>query len=81
MFNHDGTTMFRVTKPMTQFFGEWAFDNPKYLILNFAVGGVYPFKINGIKEPYYGLPASPFEAIKNSKSKVLADWVRVTKNK
>jgi beta-glucanase (GH16 family) len=81
VFKYDGVAMFRVTKPMTQFFGEWAFDNPKYLILNFAVGGVYPFKINGIKEPYYGLPASTFEAIKNNKSKMLVDWVRVTKNK
>jgi hypothetical protein len=64
---------------MTQFFGEWAFDNPKYLILNFAVGGVYPYKINGIKEPFYGLPASTFEMIKAGKSKMLVDWVRVTK--
>ena len=79
IFKYDGVPMFRVTKPMTQFFGEWAFDNPKYLILNFAVGGVYPFKINGIKEPYYGLPASTFEQIKNGKSKMLVDWVRVMK--
>ena len=43
------------------------------------VGGVYPFKINGIKEPYYGLPASTFEQIKNGKSKMLVDWVRVMK--
>ena len=80
VFSYDGIPMFRVTKPMTQFFGEWAFNNPKYLILNFAVGGVYPFKINGIKEPYYGLPASTFELIKNGKSKMLVDWVKVTKN-
>ena len=79
LFKYDNVTMFRVTKPMTQFFGPWAFDNPKFLILNFAVGGIYPFKINGIKEPYYGLPAATFEAIKNYKSKMLVDWVKVTK--
>jgi beta-glucanase (GH16 family) len=79
VFKYDGVPMFRVTKPMTQFFGTWAFDNPKFLILNFAVGGVYPFKINGIKSPYYGLSNSTFEAIKNNKSKMLVDWVKVIK--
>jgi len=80
IFKFDGVPMFRVTKSMTRFFGEWAFDNPKYLILNFAVGGVYPFKINGVKEPYYGLPVSTFQSIKNKQSKMLVDWVRITKN-
>ncbi|MBL7709956.1 MAG: glycoside hydrolase family 16 protein [Chitinophagaceae bacterium] len=79
LFKYDDVPVLRITKPMTQFFGEWAFDNPKYLILNFAVGGVYPYKINGIKEPFYGLPASTFELIKAGKSKMLVDWVRVTK--
>lgn len=78
IFKVDNTPMFRVTKPMTQFFGEWAFSNPKYLILNYAVGGVYPFKINGIKEPYYGLSASSLTEIKNGKSKMWVDWVKVT---
>lgn len=80
VFKYDGITILRVTKPMTQFFGEWAFNNPKFLILNFAVGGVYPFKINGIKEPYHGLSSSALAAIKDGKSKMLVDWVKVTKN-
>jgi beta-glucanase (GH16 family) len=80
VFKYDDVPMFRVTKPMAQFFGEWAFNTPKFLILNFAVGGVYPFKVNGVKEPYYGLPASTFKSIKNKESKMLVDWVRVTKN-
>ena len=79
VFKYDDIPMFRVTKPMAQFFGSWAFDNSKFLILNFAVGGVYPFKINGVKEPYYGLPAATFELIKNNKSKMLVDWIKVTK--
>jgi len=79
VFKYDGVAMFRVTKPMTQFFGTWAFDNPKFMILNFAVGGIYPFKINGIKSPYYGLSSSTFEAIKNNQCKMLVDWVRVSK--
>lgn len=80
IFKCDDKAMFRVTKPMTQFFGTWAFDNPKYIILNFAVGGVYPFKINGIKQPYYGLAAKTLESIKQGKSKMLVDWVKVVVN-
>jgi len=79
IFKYDDIPMFRITKLMTQFFGPWAFDNPKYLILNFAVGGIYPFKINGVKQPYYGLPNTTLELIKNNKSKMLVDWVKVTK--
>lgn len=78
VFKYDGIPMFKITKPMTEFFGEWAFNNPKYLILNFAVGGIYPYKINGIKTPFYGLPAATFESIKNKQSKMLVDWVKVT---
>jgi beta-glucanase (GH16 family) len=78
VFKYDGITMLRVTKPMTEFFGKWVFDNPKYLILNFAVGGIYPFKINGIKNPYYGLDAATLEKIKEGKTKMIVDWVRVT---
>lgn len=78
VFKYDNVPMFRVTKPMTSFFGNWAFDTPKYLILNFAVGGVYPFKINGIRQPYYGLSADALERIKNGKASMLVDWVKVT---
>lgn len=77
LFYYDGKPMFRVTKPMTEFFGKWAFDNPKYCILNFAVGGVFPYKINGIKEPYYGLSGSTLESIKKGDSRMIVDWVRV----
>lgn len=79
IFSYDGKPMFRVTKTMTEFFGKWAFDNPKYLILNFAVGGVYPFKINGITAPYYGLSASTLDQIKKGECKMWVDWVKVTK--
>jgi beta-glucanase (GH16 family) len=78
IFKYDDIPMFRVTKPMTSFFGNWVFNSPQYLILNFAVGGVYPYKINGIKEPYYGLAAPTFNSIKEGKSKMLVDWVKVT---
>lgn len=80
LFKYDGVAMFRVTKPMVEHFGKWAFDNPKFLILNFAIGGAYPVKINGVKAPYFGLPNETAELIKQNKGKMLVDWVRVTKN-
>lgn len=80
VFKYDDVPMFRVTRPMAEHYGKWAFNNPKFLILNFALGGAYPVKINGVKEPYNGLPASTVELIRNNQSKMMIDWVRVTKN-
>ena len=77
VFKYDGIPMFRVTKTMTSNYGNWSFDNKKYLILNFALGGAYPVKINGVKKPYYGLPASTLELIKKNKAKMYVDWVKV----
>ena len=79
LFLYDDIPMFRVTKPMVEHFGKWTFDNEKFMILNFALGGAYPVKINGFKEPYFGMPAPTVELIKNKKSKMLVDWVKVTK--
>lgn len=77
-FKYDGVIMFKVTKPMVQHYGKWVFDGKQYLILNFAVGGIYPAKTNGIKKPYYGLPESSADMIKNGKATMLVDWVKVT---
>jgi len=77
-FKYDGVTMFRVTRAMANHYGPWSFDNDKYLILNFALGGAYPVKINGVKEPYYGLPSSTVDFIKRGQTKMYVDWVRVT---
>ncbi|MGD8586820.1 MAG: glycoside hydrolase family 16 protein, partial [Chloroflexota bacterium] len=78
VFTVDSQTIYRVTRPMIDFFGSWVFDNRKFLILNFALGGTYPFKTNGVKEPYYGLPASTVEMIKRGEVRIAVDWVRVT---
>ncbi|MBB1286765.1 glycoside hydrolase family 16 protein [Flavisolibacter sp. BT320] len=78
LFKVDGNLIYRATRPMVEHYGKWVFDDPKFLILNFALGGAYPFKTNGIKEPYNGIPASTVNLIKQGKSKMLVDWVRVT---
>jgi len=78
LFKYDGITMFRVTKEMASHYGKWVFDNNKYLILNYALGGAYPVKINTSKNPFYGLTAAAFEKVKTNKTKMTIDWVRVT---
>ena len=64
LFLVDDQLFYRVTREMAEFFGPWVFNNPKYLILNFAVGGKYPYKINGIDDPYYGIPTDTMQTIK-----------------
>jgi beta-glucanase (GH16 family) len=79
LFKVDGKLFYRVTRSMVEHYGKWVFDSSKFLILNFAVGGIYPLKVNGLKGPYTGVPASTVELIKNAKCKMMIDWVRVTK--
>ena len=76
-FYVDDHLLYRVTKPMVENYGEWRFDNQKYLILNFAMGGAYPFKTNGIEEPYNGIPQATVDAVKRGEVEMLVDWVRV----
>ncbi|MBB3035013.1 glycoside hydrolase family 16 protein [Alteriqipengyuania lutimaris] len=77
LFQIDGRTIYRVTRPMVENYGDWRFDNPKYLILNFAMGGAYPFKTNRIEEPYNGVPQSTVDMVKADEVAMLVDWVRV----
>ncbi len=74
----DDELIYRVTRPMVTFFGRWVFDNEKFLILNLALGGTYPFKTNGVNEPYYGLPAHAVQEIQNDLARLVVDWVRIT---
>jgi hypothetical protein len=63
---------------MITFFGTWAFDNPKYLILNLALGGIYLYKMTGVTSPYYGMSQQTLQSVMAGNGKVLVDWVRVT---
>ena len=76
-FEVDGVLVYRVTRPMTEFFGTWQFEDEKYLILNCALGGTYPFKTNGIRSPYYGLPQKTVTRIQRNEVAILVDWVKV----
>ena len=79
VFDVDGDVAYRVTRPKIEYLDDWRFDNPMHLILNFAVGGAYPRKVNGIKsKPYVGLPQETVEAIKRGEPAMFVDWVKVT---
>ena len=73
----DDELVYRVTRPMVEFFGPWAFDAEKFLILNLALGGTYPFKTNGVQQPYYGLPAESVQEIQGNKARFVIDWVKI----
>jgi len=79
VFNVDGNEEYRVTRPMVERYGRWAYDNPKFLILNLAVGGQYPESVNKIAQPYAGLPQSTVDLIKADNAVMVVDWVRVTR--
>lgn len=79
VFKMDEEVIYTVTREMVERYGAWAYDNPKYIILNLALGGDYPAAVNKATTPYRGLPEATVQLIKDGKAKVLVDWVRVTK--
>ena len=73
----DDRLVYRVTRAMVEPYGRWAYDEPEHVIVNFALGGNYPAGVNGIKEPYFGLPAATVEKVKRGELAMEVDWVRV----
>lgn len=78
VFRVDDRLIYRATRTMIEHYGRWAFDEPKFLILNLALGGAYPEKVNGVKAPYPGLPEETVRRIEAGDARVLIDWVKVT---
>lgn len=79
VFKVDGKVTYTVTKTMVEKYGRWAFDNKKFIILNFALGGGYPGGVNKITKPYHGLSENTVNKIKAGDAKTIVDWVLVTK--
>ncbi len=79
VFKTDGVITYTVTKAMVEKYGRWAFDNPKFLILNFALGGGYPNGVNKITSPYFGISQASVDKIKAGKARILVDWVLITR--
>lgn len=80
VFSVDGKVTYTVTRDMVEKYGRWAYDNPKYVILNFALGGGFPHGVNKVDAPYFGLAESTVNKIKNKQAEMLVDWVLVTRN-
>ena len=81
VFKIDGKVFYTVTRQMIAHYGPWAFSNNKFVILNMALGGDYPAKVNNTTQPYNGIPQSTVDQIKAGKAKMLVDWVLVTQAK
>ena len=79
VFRVDDEIMYRATRTMVEHYGRWSYDNPKYLILNFALGGAYPVKINGERGAHRGLPEATAQIVRDGGARMLVDWVRVTR--
>jgi beta-glucanase (GH16 family) len=79
-FMTDGELHYQVTRSMVEPYGPWTYDNQKFILLNCALGGVYPASVNKIQAPYLGLAESTVTIIKEDRARVLIDWVRVTQH-
>jgi beta-glucanase (GH16 family) len=79
VFTVDGREEYLVTRPMVEKYGRWAYDTPKFLIANLALGGTYPQGVNKVTAPYPGLPQATVDLIKADKAVMVVDWVRVTR--
>lgn len=77
-FYVDDDLVYRVPRVSVEYLGDWVFDQKHFLILNFAIGGNYPFKVNGIQKPYYGISETTVRAIQNNEIRLLIDWIKVT---
>ncbi len=77
VFKVDDQTFYEVPRAKVESYGRWAYDTPKYLILNLALGGQYPQSVNHATEPYPGLPAATVDLIKTGKADMLIDYVQV----
>ena len=72
----DDREFYRVTRADVERYGHWRFDRPQYIILNFALGGVYPHGVNRVEKPYFGLPQTTVDLIKSGEPAMEVDWVR-----
>ena len=79
VFKVDDVPYYAVTRRMVEARGPWAYDTPKHLIVNLALGGAYPQGVNKVDAPYVGLPAPTVDLIKADKAVVLVDWIKVSR--
>lgn len=79
IFLVDDVSFLTITKAQVEQRGAWKFDNPKYIILNAAIGGAYPAGVNKITSPYFGIPQDTVDKVKAGGVEMDVDWVRVSR--
>ncbi|NVJ03125.1 family 16 glycosylhydrolase [Myxococcus sp. AM009] len=72
----DGVLLKTVTRAEVERYGRWVYDRPYFIILNLAVGGTYPHGVNGATTPYFGVPQSTLNHIRDTAPALEVDWVR-----
>ena len=78
VFKVDDEPFYEVPKTTVEQYGRWAYDDPKHLIVNLALGGQYPQGVNHAATPYPACPRRPSNLIKADRAIMLVDWIRVT---
>ena len=80
VFRVDGAPIYGVARADVARHGPpAALDSAKYVVLNLALGGAYPAKVNGVRTPYLGLPDLTVRRIRDGEARLLVDWVRVVR--
>ncbi len=77
-FKVDDRLYFLVARDNIAALGPWVFNNPKHILLNVALGGIYPHTVNNIRVPHLGLPEETIQLLRQDEVKMLVDWVKVT---
>ncbi|APU14842.1 MULTISPECIES: family 16 glycosylhydrolase [Actinoalloteichus] len=72
--------VYTVSRAEVEQYGQWVYDDPEFLLLNFALGGDYPHGVNGVSQPYHGIPQSTVDLVAADDARYLIDWVKVEQN-
>lgn len=73
----DDREYYRVSRAQVERYGRWVYNAPQFVILNFALGGVYPNAVNGVTQPYFGIPQSTVDIVARDGARTLIDWVEI----
>ena len=74
---YDHRTLLKVERSAVETLGLCRFDNQKHILVNVALGGLYPFSVNGIRIPYSDLPEETIQLMRREEIRMLVDWVKM----
>ncbi|AOS63424.1 glycoside hydrolase family 16 protein [Actinoalloteichus hymeniacidonis] len=79
-FYIDDRQVYTASRAEVEQYGQWVYDDPQFILLNFALGGDYPAGVNGVSQPYHGIPQSTVDIVAADNARYLIDWVKVEQN-